>query len=206
MNNTMKLATLGLLAASSAFSTPALAEVKPYIGFEAGRLQADYKTSDGVDYSQVFDDSFTTLNPLVGLEVNDYLAVEAGYMQSTSSSKDLGTVTVAGVGTVSGETDLKVKGFHLDVLGKYPVTERFKLIGSVGVARLKADASLDVTGAAAGSVNDSETDTVARLGVGASYGMGEHFDMRTMLRYMPVDFGGTADNLMQVSFGATYKF
>ncbi|MEC8067250.1 MAG: outer membrane beta-barrel protein [Pseudomonadota bacterium] len=180
-------------------------EFKPYVGFDMSMISADYKTTDGVSYGDVLADNFLGLNPYIGADLNEHFSVELGYLQTTEKGKSLGSVNT-GSGPVSGETDMKLKGFHIDAIGKHAINDKVNLLGSVGLARLKAELELNLTGAGSASVKGDESDTAYRAGFGAEYALNDKVRMRGMIRYMHVDFSGAADNLMQYAVGLNYKF
>lgn len=174
------------------------AEVKPYVGLELSHISADYESVDGVDYSNAFEDGFVGVNPYVGFQVNENFAVEAGYLQSSGEGKAL----------ANGTTDIKFSGFHVDAVGRADVAENVSILGSVGLARLKGDASINVTGGEFAGVSGSadDTDTALRLGVGAEYALTDKVSARGMVRYMKVDFDDTTKSLTTFGVGLNYKF
>tara|TARA_R110000868_G_scaffold138329_1_gene352313 strand:- start:34022 stop:34642 length:621 start_codon:yes stop_codon:yes gene_type:complete len=205
---TLNFKSVGAGVLASLVATGANAEemtFKPYAGFDLSMISADYKTTDGVSYGDVFADNFLGLNPYIGADINKNFSVEIGYMRTTEKSKDLGSVTT-GAGTISGETAMKLKGFHIDAIGKHAISEKVNLLGSVGLARLKAEAELKLTGAGSATVKGDQSDTAFRAGVGAEYALNDKMRMRGMVRYMHTDFAGTTDNLMQYAVGLNYSF
>lgn len=173
----------------------------PYVGLEISRLSVNYQTFNAapgvsVDGDEIFADSFNVINPVVGADLNKHLAVELGYLQTSAESESLSAVD---------RTKLKMKGFHVDVLGKYPVSDKFELLGSVGVARLEADINAILPTAGA-QISGDEKDTAWRLGVGAKFNLTQNWALRGMVRYMSVDFDDSVDDLIQYGVGVVYRF
>lgn len=174
-------------------------DIRPYIGADIGYMSADYKTESGINYGDLLDDSFASINPYIGLELNKHVSVEVGYMQTGTGKKSYSD------SGVTLDSKLKVKGYHADVIGRYPIADKIDLLGSVGIARLKANVSYTINSGAT-SAKDSANDTAWRLGVGTAYHLTDNVQARAMLRYMKVDFSDTTDNLTQASMGLSYRF
>ena len=182
---------LAVLSASLLISTSALAEEQSnniYVGLDYGMMNVEFDS----ETSPFFEDSFKTLSPYVGVNVNNNFAVELGYLHSSDEDKAVG----------SGSTELSISGFYLDGVGKYDVTEKLTALGSVGVARLKAEVSANGAG---GSLTADETETSLRFGAGAEYALTDKLNARGMIRYMDTGFDGV-DNAMQYTVGVNYSF
>lgn len=192
----MTIMTFNKLAVLSATSllvaTTAVAEEqstpKAYVGLDYGMMSVEFDSTT----SSFYEDSFKTISPYVGVNLTDNFAVEAGYLRSSTENKTVG----------SGSTELKFKGFYLDAVGKYDVTEKLTALGSVGVARLKAEVSATGSG---GSLSADETETSLRFGAGAEYALTDNLNARGMVRYMDTGFSGV-DNAMQYTVGVNYNF
>ncbi len=202
--NQLKTGLLGLAVASAtAFTSAHAEELKPYIGLDATMINANYKTIGTVNQDDVLGNNFKGVNPYVGVQVNKHFGVELGYLHTGDQSKSFDS-SVAGLAPGTNvTTKADIKGFHLDAVGTYPATEKLDLLGSLGVARLKANITASVAG---GSISGSETDTALRAGVGGRYALSDNLGVRGMLRYMKADFNDTTDGLFQYNVGLNYRF
>lgn len=93
-------------------------------------------------------------------------------------------------------------------MGYYPVDEaqKLELIGSVGLARTKAEAEIDATAIGFTRARDDTSETKLRLGAGAQYEFAQDLNMRGMLRWQDADFEDSADNAYIFSLGVNYTF
>jgi OOP family OmpA-OmpF porin len=186
---------LGLAAMQPAMS----AEVQPgfYFGVGAGESSFDFEKSEFdavnldalfssrlfvISNASTFEDSDTSLALFAGYHFNQYIAVEAGYI-------DLGAAEYRATGTVNPpgpivsvpfttSIDVESTGFTLTGLGRLPIGTSFDVHGRLGF--LFADTDLTV-GLSVASGSDSRTETLdsigAFYGVGAGYSFGEHWSL-----------------------------
>ena len=188
------------MAAALVLSTPASAgffdfTLAPYLGASAGQATADISCPAGTSC----DDKDTAWKVYGGLEVNEYISMEAGYV-------DLGKVGYSGAKTGSRET----KGMLLQLVGTYALNPSFTLIGRGGMNFL----ATDVNGTIAGTPNNnaSDTDVVWSAGLGAQYNFTQSVGLRMEWeRYFktgsPAANGGTGEaNVDLLSAGVVYKF
>jgi OmpA-OmpF porin, OOP family len=140
----------------------------------------------------------------LGYGFNQYLAVEAGYM-------DLGkakySASYAG-GSATGE--LKAGGLDLVALGILPVTDKFSIFGKAGAVALKAKSSLTADASAASATGKATANEVRPLvGLGASYRIADNVDLRTEFDYVngvgKSNKTGSMDSKM-ISVGVAYHF
>lgn len=207
MNHKLLTTTATLVALSTTAFAETTPEVRPYVGFELGYQMADYKTDGNIKYADFLEENMLSLNPYVGFQLNEHFGVEVGYLQTQTGKKTTDASAALGTSGVDLNSELKISGFHADLVGRHELSEKLDLIGSVGMARLKADLTLKATsGSVSAEASDDETDTAYRAGVGAEYALTDNIGMRGMFRYMNVDFDGTADNIMSVGVGFNYKF
>lgn len=188
INALLGLATLTTVASVSAHA----GELKPYIGLDAGIVNAQYGSISGVNLDAIAEERFKVLNPYVGVELNDKLALELGYFRTSEEDKDLGTVT----------TSIRFSGIHLDAVGSLPVNDKLDVLGTVGLAHVKAE--IGASGTVTGS--GSDTEIAPRVGIGARYALSDKVSARAMLRYTKTDFDGEVDGLMQYGVGVAYHF
>ena len=188
------------IASAMALSNPASAgffdfTLAPYLGASAGQATADISCPAGTSC----DDKDTAWKVYGGLEVNEYISMEAGYV-------DLGKVGYSGAKTGSRET----KGMLLQLVGTYALNPSFTLIGRGGMNFL----ATDVNGTIAGTPNNnaSDTDVVWSAGLGAQYNFTQSVGLRMEWeRYFktgsPAANGGTGEaNVDLLSAGVVYKF
>ena len=183
-----------------AFTTTALlavagmaqAEIRPYVGADYVYTAVDYEA--GLD--SFLDDGLHGVSPYAGLQFNKYVGAEVSYLRTEEAKKNP---------TTGVDGKVRLSGYALDVVGTLPVTadESVALLGSVGVGRYDAKASISGPG---GSIGGSDNDTGYRVGVGAQYQINPCWGVRAMARYIDVDFDGLTDNLVQGTLGVNYKF
>jgi OOP family OmpA-OmpF porin len=149
------------------------------------------------------DDRSTGYKIFGGYQYNKYLAVEAGYF-------DLGNfgfnATTVPAGTLSG--NIKLKGLNMDLVGTLPITEKFSVLGRIGVNY--ADASDSFVGTGAVNVtnpNPSKRDTNLKVGLGLQYAFTPALAMRAEVeRYRINDAVGNKGDIDLVSLGLIYRF
>lgn len=140
-----------------------------------------------------------------GYQFNRYFGVEGGYF-------DLGkfgyTAHTTPAGSLTG--DIKVKGLNLDLVGSYPITDRFSVLGRVGVISARTDGSFSASGAARvpyAGTQTSERFTDAKLGAGVAYAFTDALSMRLEAeRYRIHDSVGNHGDVDVVSVGLVYRF
>ena len=188
------------IASAMALSNPASAgffdfTLAPYLGASAGQATADVSCPAGTSC----DDKDTAWKVYGGLEVNEFISMEAGYVH-------LGNVGYSGAKTGSRET----KGMLLQLVGTYALNPSFSLMARGGMNIL----STDVNGTIAGTPNNnsSDTDVVWSAGAGAQYNLTQSVGLRMEWeRYFktgsPAANGGTGEaNVDLLSAGLVYKF
>lgn len=164
---------------------------KPYVGADYDYVHANYK--DGGD--QIAEDNLNGADVHVGARVHKYLGFEGGYLWTGNGNKS----NVLGSGI---NTSVNVRGFTFDALGYLPVIDKFELIGTAGVSRLRAD--LNVSGLIAGSGHEYETK--GRVGGGAQYWLTDNLNVRGIVRYQGANFSGALDNAVIASLGLNWQF
>lgn len=195
-----KIHLAAAMASALTLSNPASAgffdfTLAPYLGASAGQATADVSCPAGTSC----DDKDTAWKVYGGLEVNEYISMEVGYI-------DLGKVGYSGAKTGSRET----KGMLLQLVGTYALNPSVTLIGRGGMNFL----STDVNGTIAGTPNNnaSDTDVVWSAGLGAQYNFTQSVGLRMEWeRYFktgsPAANGGTGEaNIDLLSAGVVYKF
>ena len=195
-----KIHLAAAMASALALSNPASAgffdfTLAPYLGASAGQATADISCPAGTSC----DDKDTAWKVYGGLEVNEFISMEAGYI-------DLGKVGYSGAKTGSRET----KGMLLQLVGTYALNPSFTLIGRGGMNI----SGYQVNGTIAGTPygNTSNTDVVWSAGLGGQYNFTQSVGLRVEWeRYFKTggqaDNGGTGEaNVDLLSAGVVYKF
>ncbi|MFA7279316.1 MAG: OmpA family protein [Sterolibacterium sp.] len=138
-----------------------------------------------------------------GYQFNRNFALEAGYF-------DLGrfgfAATTVPVGTLNGR--IKLRGVNLDLVGTLPVTDKFSVLGRVGVNYAEARDSFTGTGLV-NVINPrpSKSDTNYKVGLGLQYAFTESLSMRLEAeRYRIDDAVGNKGDVDLVSLGLIYRF
>lgn len=198
--NTIKLALVSALyiaAVTAQAETFNLKDYSPYIGAELGSASVNYDSVAGLDASSFYADSFTLATLHGGLELNERLALEAGYTRTDEKNQsfDFG-------GGVDGTTQTQFSTIHIDAIGKLPVTKKVKALASLGLAHINVDSSGVVSGT---DFSDDDSDFGWRLGAGAQYKLSEKVDVRGMLRYMGTNLEGV-EHTLEYAVGVNYKF
>jgi OOP family OmpA-OmpF porin len=169
-----KLQLAAALASALALSAPASAgffdfTLAPYVGFGIGQSKADLSCSAGISC----DDTSTIGKAYIGLEMNEYISMEVGYI-------DMGTFKYSGVKSGTRE----VHGMLVNVLGTYSINPSFKLLGSAGFGILDTKLHGTIAGSS-GDVGDNDLEWT--IGVGAQYNITQALGVRAQLeRYHKV--------------------
>lgn len=167
----------------------------PFIGASAGQSNADISCPAGTSC----DDSDFAWKLYGGLEVNEYISMEVGYI-------DLGEVDFSGAKTGTRSTD----GWMLQFVGSYAINPSISLIGRGGLNILNTN----VNGTIAGTANNNagDNDIVWSLGLGAQYNLTKAVGLRVEWeRYFETGSsstnGGTGSSDVDlISAGVVFKF
>lgn len=205
--------TLGL-AALAAISSPyaAAEDAGWYVGASGGPSKAtidDAKISSsliggGFQSSTIADDNRSTGYKLFGgYQFSPNFALEGGYF-------DLGkfgfTATTVPAGTLTG--DIRVRGINVDAVGTLPLTEKFSVIGRIGVQRAEATDNFAGTGAVSVlNPSPNKRENNLKVGLGLQYAFTESLALRTEIeRYRIDDAVGNRGDIDHLSIGLVYRF
>jgi len=203
----LSLIALAVLASSFALADDSGWYAGANVGKSRGTIDdARITTSvagSGFTGATIIDDDHSTGYKIFGgYQYNKYLAVEAGYF-------DLGNFgfnATLPAGTLHG--NIKLKGLNLDVVGTLPITEKFSVLGRIGVNY--ADASDSFVGTGAVNVldpNPSKRGTNLKVGLGLQYAFSPALAMRAEVeRYRINDAVGNKGDIDLVSLGLIYRF
>lgn len=195
---TMHLAAA--VASALALSTSASAgffdlTLAPYVGGSLGQATSDISCPVGISC----DDSDTAWKIYGGLEINEYISMEVGYI-------DLGESTFSGTQSGTRETN----GMTTAVVGTYAISPSFILSGRGGMNFLNTEVNGTIAGTP--TQNTGDTDVVWSFGVGAQYNLtpavGLRLDWERFFETGSSDFnGGTGEaDIDLFSAGVVYKF
>lgn len=201
MQKTLRL-TASLLAVAASFTLVGVAQAQStnntnaapyyraggsYIDFNAGK--SDYSLSDGIGIWDK-DDSDNAYSAHIGSYFNNNMGMELGYT-------DFGQISRAGGST-------KARGISLSLVGKFPVSPAFNLLGKIGTTYSDTDTSANgFSGIPTGSAH----------GFGVSYGVGAEYaftpQWSVLLQYESHDLKFAGDNKERVdvtSLGVRYSY
>ncbi|AQR71760.1 hypothetical protein BZG29_05015 [Janthinobacterium sp. LM6] len=206
-----------LLAAQSAqaqdntFINPDWANSAWYLGAGVGqsratidepRLRASLAANGETVTGFTKDQRDTGYKLFVGRQLNQYVAVEAGYF-------DLGKFdfqsTTSGNGVLNGQAGFR--GVNLDLLGQLPLSQRLSLLGRVGMHYTKTNTEFSGN-RLLGSTNThaSERKLNAKLGLGLEYKFSEALALRGEVeRYRLNDAVGNRGDADLYSVSLVYK-
>jgi OmpA-OmpF porin, OOP family len=190
-----KYVLAGALVASS-FATQA---ADFYAGGSVGisRYKDASNFADSGITVHVDDKTDTSFKLFGGAELDKNFAVEAGYV-------DLGKLKATGAGFgVTVPVTLKVTGAFIDAVGLLPVSPGVTLFGKLGLFTSKAKARGSVFGI---SLDDSDSSTNAKLGLGASFEVTKGLAIRTEWERFRFKSGSEKSDTDLVSVGVSYKF
>jgi OOP family OmpA-OmpF porin len=216
MKNFAKTAgTLGLVGFAAFGSQLATAadDAFWYIGGSAGQSRAkidevriiDQLTTQGLA-TDVFsaDDSDNAYKLFGGYQLNKYYAVEAGYF-------DLGqfgyTATTTPAGSQTGT--IKLRGVNFDVVGSMPVSEKFSVLGRLGVNYAQAKDTFTSTGAVSTPASPAPKKSAAnyKAGLGLQYDFTRSLGLRAEAeRYRINDGVENRGDINMFTLGLVYRF
>lgn len=178
------------MASALSLSAPATAgffdlTLAPFVGASVGQAKYDVTC----DIGSTCDDKDTAWKVYGGLEVNEFISMEAGYV-------NLGEAKFR-------EATAEVHGMTIQVIGTYAFNPSFSLIGRGGMNIL----NLEINDTVDGNVGD--TDVAWSLGVGAQYNLSKSVGLRAEWeRYFKVgdkDTTGEVD-IDLISASVVYTF
>jgi OmpA-OmpF porin, OOP family len=215
MKSTRHAGAFGLAALAAMASPLAIAQDTGWYGganvgrsaatIDDARIRSGLQT-EGLGTSSISDRNRSTGYKLFGgYQLNRNLAVEAGWF-------DLGrfgyTATTVPSGTLGG--DIRVKGVNLDLVGLWPITDRFSAFARIGATSARTTGSFAATGAATmpyASANPGKRAANLKAGLGVMYDFNESWAMRLEgERYRINDAVGNKGDIDMLSVGLVYRF
>jgi OOP family OmpA-OmpF porin len=151
------------------------------------------------------DERDTAYRLFGGYQFNRHLGLEAGWF-------DLGrfgfTANTAPPGQLTG--DLRVRGLNLDLVGTLPITERFSLLGRVGVTHAQTRGSFGASGAVSnpyGATSTSEREMGFKFGAGVAWELSPSWQLRAEAeRYRIDDTVGNKGHIDVATISVIYRF
>lgn len=203
---------LALLASPWVHAQEVKTNTGVYMGISAGesrsqidnvRITQDLLGAGFVTNSLIEDNKGTGYKAFIGMPMNPFWAVEAGYF-------DLGrfgfTANTTPAGSLTGSA--RIKGLNLDLVGTMPITERWSLLGRVGAAYAQTQDTFSGTGAVV--VTDpspQKRQTNYKYGVGTQYAFTPALTLRLEAeRYRVNDAVGNRGDVDLYSLGLVYRF
>lgn len=208
----VSLGVAALLATGAALAQPA--DSGWYGGASVGRSAATIDNdritsglaSQGLATSGISNNDRDTGYKLFGgYQINRNFGVEAGFF-------DLGnfgyTATTVPAGSLSG--DIRARGLNLDLVGTWPITERFSALARVGAIHSRVNGAFAASGAVRlpyANANPSERSTGYKAGLGLAYAVTDALSVRAEAeRYRMKDSVGNKGHIDLVSVGLVYRF
>ena len=183
-----------------------------YIGINAGQTRNRFnndtvnRTLAGQGFNLLStseDNSNRGYKLFGGYQLNRNLAVEGGYFDLGRFNYALNT---APPGTFNSNT--RVKGLNLDLVGMLPLTEQFSVFGRVGAAYAQNRTSFTNSGfLPLNNVNTSRNQTNPKVGLGLQYAISPALSLRGELeRYRINDPIRNRGYIDMASLGLVYRF
>lgn len=205
-----RLGAIGLAVLGTTLAGHAVAQTAPgwYIGGDIGRTSTDFDNNRAVGVPPATvtsiggDEKDTAYKLFGGYQFHRNLAVEGGYY--SLGRYDYGYTTATGA--FSGST--KFDGVNLDLVGMWPVTDRFSVLGRVGAAYTRARTSVSTAGAVP-DMGGSQTERHwgPKLGLGLEYAITPQLAVRgEWERYRVREAIRDRSDVDVASIGLVYRF
>lgn len=168
------------------------------------RISAQLLATGRTPISIVNDETNTAYKLLGGYQFNKHFAVEGGYFNLGQFGY---AATTAPAGTLNGT--IKLQGLNLDLVGLWPMTEKFSALGRVGMNYAQAKDTFTSTGAVATPTtpNPSKNALNYKAGLGLQYDFSHALGMRVEAeRYRIDDAVGRKGDIDMYSVGLVYRF
>jgi OOP family OmpA-OmpF porin len=177
----------------SALTFPAVANGFYILG-DIGQSNLEYPAYDDLP----LDESDTSFSIGVGVDLNQFVAIEVAY-------RDFGSGQDSGIGSDEfGDFDwtdtLSASALQASILGKLPVGDSIDVFGRLGLGNLEVDYDTNEGGF---KTSESNSEVKGFFGVGASYNLTPEFALRA-------EYNQYAEwddlKLSALTVGATYRF
>ena len=179
-----KIAVAGLL---TAMMTTASAQV--YVGGGIGQTHLNVDCASSV----TCDATDTGGKLYVGYKFTPNLALEGTYL-------NFGEATARRPG---GRASLKTTAIGFGLAGRAPLSERFTLVGRLGLAQIRADGTLD-TGSMVGS--DAQNTAQVYFGVAAEFALTKSLKAFASADFSQTEYDGDTGAVRLLGVGLQYDF
>lgn len=180
-------AATGAQAQSSSSNFSLYSPGSSYVGFNAGRSDFSLSNGTGIFASDKHD---TAYNIYAGSYFSSNFGLELGYT-------DFGNVSRAGGNT-------KAKGVNLSLVGKFPLSNSFNLLGKLGTTYGRTSVS---AAPGSGIASGSESGFGVSYGVGAEYAFNPNWSAVLQYDEHKLKFaGGDRDRISATTVGVRYRF
>ncbi len=194
-----KLLALTTALSIATFSAAKAEGFRPYVGVDFGGMRIDHEnTTSGVAGKNILAQDFLYANPHIGVDVHKNLALELGYFQTTSESKNFDAGLIGGTAGENAKGKLDLHGVNIDAIGKVALNEKVSALGVVGAFFYEADEKYSLPGV---NVSGSGNDTALKLGGGLQYDLTNNIAARSKVEYVDI-----ADGLFTYNVGLQYRF
>jgi OOP family OmpA-OmpF porin len=208
MKSAKALGTLCLAAVAAVNTAPALATDDGWYG-GIGIGQARAKINDDKIRTQLGgtadiadDDTDIGYRLFGGKKFNKHFAVEGGYFNLGK----FGFTAVAPTGSLVGSA--KFQGLNLDAVGILPLTEKFSLLGRLGLTYTEAKDTFQTTGTVTvANASPSKSEANYKMGFGVQYDLTRALGLRgEWERYRVNDAIGNKGDIDMLIVGLIYTF
>ncbi|NHZ35975.1 OmpA family protein [Massilia rubra] len=197
--------------ADEPFVNPEWANSAWYIGAGIGQSRANIDnerltrslTANGASLSSFkVDERDLAYKLYVGKQLNRYFAIEAGFFDLGKFGFD---ATTSQNGRLVGEAGFR--GVNMDLVGQLPLSDRFSVLGRVGMNYAKASTHFSGNRLfAVTNPNPSERKLNAKAGLGLEYKFSEALALRAEVeRYRVNDAVGNRGDVDMASLNLVYK-
>jgi len=205
----MGLVGIAVLSSASAASQDSFWYIGGNVGqsrakIDDARINAQLLAAGRTPISIVNDERNTAFKLLGGYQFNKNFAVEGGYFNLGQFGY---AATTAPAGTLNGT--IKLQGLNLDLVGLWPMSEKFSALGRVGMNYAQAKDNFTSTGAVATPTtpNPSKNALNYKAGLGLQYDFSHAVAMRVEAeRYRIDDAVGRKGDVNLYSLGLIYRF
>lgn len=179
-----KIAVAGLLTAMMS-----VASAQVYVGGGVGQTGLSVECPSGV----TCEDTDTGGKFYVGYKLTPNLALEGTYF-------NFGEATARGPG---GRGSLKTTAIGFGLAGRAPLSERFTLVGRVGLAQVNAKGSLN-TFYSVGA--DTQSSAQAYFGAAAEFGLAKNLKAFVAADFSKTEYDGESGSVHLLNVGVQYDF
>ncbi len=181
----MKKLLLTSLAGLMAFGAANAQYPTPYVGVDTGLFIANLTEYMQADAKEVYK----SLSFNAGLKFNEYVGAEGFYMSTAEEN------------LAAGDAQIAFNGIGVDVVGYYPVAEKFNAIALAGIGKYELNLLSD------GELIGEIQSTGYRFGIGGEYELMDNLSARLTGKYMTAkNLEIEVENFFDVSIGVRYAF